>query len=425
MEGQPRIGYRWKILALFVCAMILNYLGRVVVGVSAPVILGEQGISASEYGLITGAFQLGLMLQPAAGYLLDRIGLKAGFALCALVWALLTVVHVFAAGWFVFALLRAIVGTAEGSAQPAGQKLVAEWFPTRERGLAGGIYNIGASFGAVLAPPLVVWSVHAGSWRIAFLVAGVASLLWVVAWLKLYDPPERHPRVSSGERLLIRDGQAAGLAGTRSRATIWALLRQRNLWGIALPRMLADPVWGMLSFWMPLYLARERGFDLADIAMVAWLPFIAADLGCLFGPAVVSWLQRRGVGLIEARKAAFAVGAVMMTGMATMGWASHPYAMIGLLCLAGFAHQTLSVTVITMASDLFHRDEVATAAGLAGMAANFGVAIFSLSLGGLVDKVGFGPFFLALGVLDLVAAALLWWLVRSPPAPAELLPAKA
>ena len=193
-----------------------------------------------------------------------------------------------------------------------------------------------------------------------------------------------------------------------------SLVRRRDLWGIALPRLLADPVWGMLSFWMPLYLARVRGFDLTQIALFAWLPFLAADLGCLFGPAVVAFLQRRGIALIDARRGAFTLGAVMMTGMAFVGLATNPYAAIALLCLGGFAHQTLSVTVITMASDLFSRSEVATAAGLAGLAGNLGVLIFSLVLGQMVDKVGYEPFFILLGVLDLVGAAILWTLVRKP-----------
>ena len=157
-----------------------------------------------------------------------------------------------------------------------------------------------------------------------------------------------------------------------------------------------------------------RGFDLGQIALFAWLPFLAADLGCLFGPAVVTFLQRRGIDLIDARRAAFTLGAVLMTGMAFVGLASNPYAAIALLCLGGFAHQTLSVTVITMASDLFAKNEVATAAGMAGLAGNLGVLIFSLSLGQMVDRVGYEPFFILLGVLDLVGAALLWTLVRKP-----------
>jgi len=395
-------------------AMVINYLSRSVLGVAAPVILAEQKISNIEYGWITGAFQLGVMLQPAAGYFLDSVGLRVGFALCVALWSLITMAHGLVNGWFGFAALRGLLGLAEGSAQPAGQKLVAEWFPSRERGVAGGIYNIGASFGAVFAPPLVAWAVMMHSWRLAFVIAGGIGLVWSVLWFLNYNSPARHRRLGQAERDYILNNQEVRLAARAEKPSVLALAQRRDLWGIALPRLLADPVWGMLSFWMPLYLARVRGFDLGQIALFAWLPFLAADLGCLFGPAVVAFLQRRGIDLIDARRAAFTLGAVLMTGMAFVGLASNPYAAIALLCLGGFAHQTLSVTVITMASDLFAKNEVATAAGMAGLAGNLGVLIFSLSLGQMVDRVGYEPFFILLGVLDLVGAALLWTLVRKP-----------
>jgi len=406
--------FRWTIIGLFVGAMVINYLSRSVLGVAAPVILAEQKISNIEYGWITGAFQLGVMLQPAAGYFLDSVGLRVGFALCVALWSLITMAHGLVNGWFGFAALRGLLGLAEGSAQPAGQKLVAEWFPSRERGVAGGIYNIGASFGAVFAPPLVAWAVMMHSWRLAFVVAGGIGLIWSVLWFLNYNSPARHRRLGQAERDYILNNQEVRLAARAEKPSVLALAQRRDLWGIALPRLLADPVWGMLSFWMPLYLARVRGFDLGQIALFAWLPFLAADLGCLFGPAVVAFLQRRGIDLIDARRAAFTLGAVLMTGMAFVGLASNPYAAIALLCLGGFAHQTLSVTVITMASDLFAKNEVATAAGMAGLAGNLGVLIFSLSLGQMVDRVGYEPFFILLGVLDLVGAALLWTLVRKP-----------
>lgn len=407
-------GIRWTIIGLFVGAMVVNYLARSVLGVAAPVILTEQKISNEQYGWITGAFQIGVMFQPLAGYVLDAVGLRGGFAGFVAVWSLITAAHALASGWMGFAVLRGALGLAEGSAQPAGQKLIAEWFPARERGVAGGIYNIGASFGAVFAPPLVAWAVMTQSWRLAFVVAGGIGLVWALLWFAWFRTPQRHFALGAAERDYILSGQETRLAATGEKPRIATLLRRRDLWGIALPRMLADPVWGMLSFWLPLYLARERGFDLAGIALFAWLPFLAADLGCLFGPAIVAALQRRGVELVDARRWAFTVGALLMTGMAFVGIVTNPYAAIALLCLAGFAHQTLSVTVITMASDLFRRNEVATAAGLAGFAGNLGVLVFSLLLGGMVDDVGYEPFFVILGVLDLIGALLLWTLVRKP-----------
>jgi ACS family hexuronate transporter-like MFS transporter len=175
---------------------------------------------------------------------------------------------------------------------------------------------------------------------------------------------------------------------------------------------LADPTWSTLTFWLPLYLSQVRGFNLKEIALTAWLPFLAADLGCMFGGVVVAYLQRKGVGLINARRGAFTLGAGLMTGMAFVGYVQSPYAALALLCLGGFAHQTLSVTVITMSSDLFKRNEVATVAGMAGTYGNAGILVFNALIGLLVVKIGYTPFFVGLAVLDLVGAAVLWGVVQ-------------
>lgn len=416
---------RWWIIALVMLGAMLNYLTRATMGVAAPTMLADLSISEREYGWITGAFQAGIMLQPAVGYVLDTLGLRTGLAIFAGAWSAISIAHGFASTWPAFAALRGLLGFAEGSANPAGMKVVASWFPARERGFAGGVYNIGASFGTMLAPPLVAWAILAFNWRAAFIITGLLGLVWTALWWWGFRTPDQHPRLSPQERAKILEGQEPDLHDDGARPSMLKLMARRDFWGIAIPRLLADPTWGTLAFWIPLYLVQTRGFDLKQIAMFAWLPFLAADLGCLFGPAVVEFLQRRGVSLINARRGAFTLGALMMTGMVFVGRVESPYLAIALLCLGGFAHQTLSVTVITMASDLFKRNEVATVAGMAGTFGNLGVLIFSLLIGGLVATVGYDPFFLALGLLDLVGAAVLWTLVRDRPvrAPVSELPA--
>ena len=406
---------RWWIIGLIMLGALLNYLTRATMGVAAPTLLTDLSISEREYGWITSAFQAGIMLQPVVGYVLDTLGLRTGMAIFAGAWSAISIAHGFANSWPAFALLRGLLGFAEGSANPAGMKVVATWFPARERGFAGGFYNIGASVGTMLAPPLVAWAILTFNWRAAFVITGLLGLLWVVLWWFGFREPANHPRLSAEERAKITAGQEADLQADAAKPSMLKLLRRRDFWGIALPRLLADPTCGTLSFWVPLYLVQTRGFDLKQIAMFAWLPFLAADAGCVFGPAVADFLQRRGVSLINARRGAFTLGALMMTGMTFVGRVESPYAAIALLCLGGFAHQTLSVTVITMASDLFKRNEVATVAGMAGTCGNLGVLIFSLLIGGLVATVGYDPFFVALGLLDIVGAVLLWTLVKDRP----------
>lgn len=410
---------RWWIIGLVMLGAIVNYLTRSTMGVAAPTLMKDLGISVTEYSWITSAFQLGIMLQPFCGYILDTLGLRTGFAVFAAAWSLIAMAHGLANNWQGFAVLRGLLGLAEGSAQPAGMKAVATWFPAKERGFAGGVFNIGASIGSVLAPPLVVWAVLTWNWRAAFVLTGVMGLAWVVLWLVCYRAPDQHPSMTEEERALIAAGQEPHLDAVAGRPSVLSILKQGQFWGIALPRFLADPTWGTLSFWVPLYLSQTRGFDLKQIALFAWMPFVAADLGCMAGPVIAMFLQKRGVSLINARRIAFTLGAVLMTGMMFVGKVESAYAAIALLCLGGFAHQTLSVTVITMASDLFRRNEVATVAGLAGMMGNLGLLLFSLLIGGLVTKIGYDPFFVALGVLDIAGAVLLWTLVKDRAAPAK------
>jgi len=409
-------GLRWWMIGLVMLGAVINYLTRSTLAVAAPTLLTDLNITTKEYSYITAAFQGAIMLQPLCGYILDVIGLKFGFAMFAAAWSVICMAHGMATNWQSLAFLRGMLGLAEGSANPAGMKAVSEWFPAKERGMAGGIFNIGASFGSMLAPPLVVWAILHYNWQSAFVITGALGLIWVAAWLLLYDAPARHKRLAKEEAEYIAQGQEQHLQGDGTRPSILSILKMRNFWGIALPRFLADPAWGTLAFWVPLYLTTVRHFDLKQIAMFAWLPFLAADLGCLFGPAVVLWLQKRGIRLINARRGAFTLGACMMMGVAFVGFVESPYAAIALLSLCGFAHQTLSVTVITMSSDLFRRNEVATVAGMCGTFGNFGLLLFSLLIGGLMATVGYTPFFVSLAVLDLLAALLLWVLVREPKA---------
>src|SRR6187200_1412167 len=405
-------GLRWWMMGLLMAGSVINYLTRSTLAVAAPNVLKDLGISTQQYSWILSGFQISIMLQPICGYVMDTIGLKLGFAIFATAWSFICMAHGLAGSWQALFGLRALLGFAEGSANPAGMKATSEWFPASERGFAGGFFNMGASLGSMLAAPLVAWAILTHSWQFAFVLTGALGLVWVALWLVFYHSPSTHKALTPRERDYILSGQETHLAG-EGRPSIRAIVRQRNFWGIAIPRFLADPTWGTLTFWLPLYLTSVRGFDLKQIALFAWLPFLAADLGCLFGGTISLTLQKYGgVRLIDARRSAFTVGALMMTGVAFAGTVQNPYVAVGLLSLAGFAHQTLSVTVITMASDLFKRSEVATVAGMAGTCSNAGVLIFSLLMGALVTRIGYTPFFIGLAVLDLLGAAILWTLVR-------------
>src|SRR4029453_2789909 len=200
-------GLRWWMIGLIMLGSIVNYLTRSALSVAAPTLLKDLHIGAQQYSWIVGAFQGAIMLQPLCGYVLDVIGLKRGFALFAVAWSIISMAHGLAHNWQMLAGLRGLLGLAEGSANPAGMKATSEWFPAKERGLAGGVYNIGASFGSLLAAPLVAWAIYRYNWQAAFFLTGALGLGWLALWLLLYESPARHARLSDQERDYIVTGQ--------------------------------------------------------------------------------------------------------------------------------------------------------------------------------------------------------------------------
>jgi MFS transporter, ACS family, hexuronate transporter len=408
-------GLRWWMIGLLTLGTITNYLARSSLSVAAPTVLHHLNISTHEYGWITGAFLVMYPIgAPLTGYLMDRVGLRMGFLLCGVAWSLICMAHGFVQGWVGLFVLRGVLGLVEASFIPGGMRAAAYWFPPHERGTAAGVFNLGTSTGAILAPPLIAWSILHYSWQTAFMIVGCIGLVWAVLWATFYRHPDRHPALSQEEAGYIgATGEMAQHKGAEPGPKVLEILRQRNFWGIALPRFFADPVWGTLVYWMPLYLYQARGFDLKAIALTAWLPFVAADLGCMVGGPLSAWLKRHfDLPIVNGKRAVFTMAAVLMVGMTGVGLVSNPAWAVFLLCLGGFAHQTLSITVISMSADLFPRREVGTVTGLAAFVAGLGNFAFTMTMGWLVSRVGYTPFFVALGLGDLIGATLLWTLVK-------------
>lgn len=403
---------RWWIIGLVCVGTILNYLARNSLGVLAPQLTHDLGLTTQQYSWVVGAFQLAYtVMQPVCGAIIDSFGLKVGFALFAVAWSLANMAHGFAGGWLSLAFFRGLLGVSEAAAIPAGVKTVSEWFPPKDRSVAIGYFNAGTSLGAMIAPPVVIWLSLAYGWRAAFVATGAVGLVWALAWYLLYDSPTRHRALRPEERAKA----AAELAAEPKAAhvSIAELLRQRLFWAIAIPRFLAEPAWQTFSFWIPLYLAKERGMDLKEIALFAWLPFLAADAGGILGGYLSPFLMKRfRLGLLTSRAAGISLAAVLMIAPGCVGLAVSPYAAIALFCIGGFAHQIISVLINTLTTDVFPRDAVARANGLVGMFGWAGGLGFSLLIGALADSVGFAPLFSLLGVFDLVGAVVLFLLLR-------------
>lgn len=397
---------RWWIVGLICAGTIANYLARNSLGVLAPELKSVLHMTTQQYSYVVGAFQLAYtVMQPIAGMIVDRVGLRAGFALFGVAWSVANMLHAFAAGWLGLLFFRGLLGLAEAAAVPSGIKAIAEWFPARERSVAVGWFNAGTSLGALLAPPVVAIVSIWADWRIAFVVTGAIGLVWAAAWYRWYRSPGAHPAITDAERALIAEDRPVAPA---RRASAREILGTVRFWIIAVPRFLAEPAWQTFSFWIPLYLATERGMDLKQIALFAWLPFLAADLGGVLGGYLSPFLVRRfRMPLIASRVAGVALAAVLMIAPGSIGLAASPYTAIALFCVGGFAHQMISVLINTLSADVFTAEEVGAANGFIGQAGWIGGLLFSLLIGQLADRIGYAPLFGMLSVFDILGAAVL------------------
>ncbi|MDA8247727.1 MAG: MFS transporter [Rhodospirillales bacterium] len=420
-------GMRWWMVGMVTAGLIVNYLARNTLSVAAPTMMKELGFGTVAYSRIVVAWQLCYaFMQPVAGYVLDMIGTKAGFAIFAFAWSLACAAAAAATGWRSLAALRGLLGLTEAAGIPAGVKASSEWFPARERSVAIGWFNIGSSAGALLAPPLVVWAILHGGWQRGFLIVGALGMIWSVLWLLFYRHPQNQRRLSEAERHYIVSGQEPQHSDPAAPRRRWTeILASRNFWSIGIPRILSEPAWQTFNAWIPLYMMTERHMNLKDVALFAWMPFLAADIGCVLGGYLSPVFMRVfGVSLLTSRKLVVITGSVCMIGPACVGLVASPYAAIALLCVGGFAHQTLSGGLYSVTSDVFGRNEVATATGLGGMMGYLGAAGFTAAFGVLVTQVGYAPLFGVLAVFDLIGAAVVTVLAHRP-APAPMIAASA
>jgi len=403
---------RWYIISLVMLGTIINYLARSTLGVAAPEMMRTLNLSSEQYGWIVSVFPFTYAIGGiVCGFVIDRFGLRISFAVLAALWSLCNMLTALFSTWFPIAALRGGLGLTEAAFNPAGMKVTAEWFPARERGLACGVYSLGTSVGAMLAPPLVVWAILNYNWEMSFVVTGGIGILWAILWLVCYRSPETHPAMLKEEYDEVQQDQ---IEVVQEKATLLSMIKDKSLWAISLPRFMADPAWGTLHYWMPLYLVTVRHMNMKEIALFAWLPFLTADLGCLAAGYISKFLNNRGVHIINAKRITFTFASLLMLSMAGVGFVSNVYVAIALFCIAGFAHQCLSVTIISMSSDLFPKQKVATATGFAAFTGSMGNFLFSIFLGAMVAVVGYNIFFIGLGIFDLIGAVFLWTLIKCP-----------
>ena len=399
---------KWWMLSFAFLATVINYLNRQTLSVMAPVLLQQFRISATSYSHIVFAFMLAYtFMNGVSGRLLDRLGTRIGYGLTIAFWSGAEILNALSAGALSLGIFQFLLGVGEAGNYPAGVKLITEWFPPEERSHASGIFNSGASIGAILAPPLLALIMLASGWRTAFVVIGLLGFIWLAGWLVIYREP---PAASAGDQ--------------PDRLPLRALLRSRFLWQFTLSKVFSDPVWYFYIFWFPQYLKVAHSFSLREIGETAWIPFFTATLGNLAGGAVFSTLSRAGAGPVTARRIAILIFSVLMVPAIFVGAISSSAGCIALISTATFGYSGALANLLAIPGDVFPKGAVASIWGFASMGSGIGGMIFSLVTGWLVDHYSFRPVFVLFGVIPLVAAWIVWTLPRNAE-PAHLLPQTA
>jgi ACS family hexuronate transporter-like MFS transporter len=410
--------YRWVICALLFAATTINYMDRSVLGLLAPSLQKTIGWNEVQYGYIvmafTAAYSIGILF---VGRFIDLVGTRKGYAASIGLWSVSAMSHALVNSVLGFGIARFFLGLGESGNFPAAIKCVAEWFPRKERALATGIFNSGSNLGATVAPVVVPFIASALNWRWAFVFTGFFSATWLVAWLAIYRRPAEHPRVSAAELAYINADPVEPVE-----KVAWAdLLPHRQTWAFLIGKLMTDPVWFFLLFWLPKFF--NARYEMT--AKQFWVPLVIIYNASAVGSIVGGWLPaqflKAGWSLNRARKTAMLICAVAWLPMLFIGYASNVWVAVAMISVAAAAHQGWSANLFTTASDMFPKRAVGSVVGIGGFGGASMTAVVSLCVGYLLQVTGrnYTPVFVVAASTYLVALLMIQMLAPKL-APADL-----
>ena len=410
-----RIPIRWWIALVLFGSTTINYIDRQTLSVLAPHLKTEFHWNNSDFAVIVVAFRIAYsVFQLLSGRLLDVLGTRRGLTLAVIWYSVCSMLTAFSTGLRSFAVCRFLLGAGEAANWPGATKAVSEWFPMRQRGIAVAIFDSGSAVGGAIAPALVLWLYHSfQSWRPAFVITGLLGLAWVVVFRLIYEVPAKHPTVTEAERNeILAERHAEGIP---MHSASWSALLQRpDTWGILLGRCLTDPVWFFITDWFAVYLV-SKGFRLENTIIGFWVPFAAADLGNIAGGAFSGWLVRRGWNVINARKAVILVCGIGMALLVPAAFSNNFVTLITLFAVSTFSYAAWSTMALTLPTDLYASNAVATISGISGCGAGIGTIVSTLAIGWITDRYSFQPVLVGASIIPLIATAAVFFLVRNKP----------
>jgi MFS transporter, ACS family, hexuronate transporter len=388
---------KWWIATLLFLSVVINYIDRQCLSVLAPVITKELGLSATGYANVLNAF-LGAYtcMYIGSGFLVDRWGTKVALGVFMTWWSIANAFHALATNIWSLGAFRFLLGLGEPGNFMAGFRVISESYEKHERAFVNGLLNAGASVGAVIAPPLVAWLAIHWNWRGAFVICGLLGLIWVIPWLLVYRP-------------LLPVSTAPKVPGEWKQ-----YLKYPQSWGLFGSRFLSDPVWWFYLFWLPKYLVDQRGFSIQDMALVAWMPYLTADLGALFGGWASGALIKRGWDVLAARRTIMLPAAMVMPVSLLISNTTSSTLCIALICLVTFAHMVWKTNLATCTNDLYPTRVVGSVSGLFAFGNGLGGMLFTALTGWLVQYFSYSWVFALMGILHPLGFLLFRSLVRRP-----------
>jgi len=397
--------FRWVICALLLFGVTKNYMDRQILGILKLTLQHDLGWNEIDYSNLVFAFQAAYAAgMLAVGWLVDRLGTRAGYAVAMVFWSLASIGHALGTSLASFMVARSALGFWEAGVFPASIKAVADWFPRKERALATGIFNAGTSAGAMATPLLVPWITDHFGWRWAFVWIGALGVLWLAFWLLLYRKPEEHSLLSPAELNYISSGRQKPLGRVE-----WSkLLSLRQTWAFATGKFMLDPIWWFYLFWVPDFLQRRHGLALMKIGLPLVTIYLLSDVGSIGGGWLSSRMIHRGNSVNVARKTAMLICALSVVPIVFAYRAENLWVAVLLIGMATAGHQGFSANLFTMASDLFPAPAVASVTGIGGMAGAVGGMLIAKIVGYILQWTGSYriPFLIAGSVYPLALVAI-------------------
>lgn len=393
---------RYHIIALIFLITSLNYADRATFSIAGEAASAELGLTAVETGFILSAFAWAYVLaQVPGGALLDRFGTKRVYVAAIVLWSACTAVQGFV-GWVpglavatTLFVMRFLVGLAEAPSFPGNARLVAAWFPARERGTASAIFNSAQYFSLVAFAPLMGWLVHAFHWRAVFWVMGLLGLVAAAIFVAFIHGPERHPGINKAELDLIREGggeTAMERPDTPSQRTFtWhnvkPLLASRMMVGIYLGQYCINVLTYFFVTWFPIYLVKERGLNILQAGFAAAVPAVCGFVGGLAGGIISDRILARTGNLDRARKVPLVMGMVLATLIIACVWIDAEWLVIVVMSLAFFGKGVASLGWAVMA-DVAPRQLAGLSGGVFNMFGNTAGIVTPIVVGFIVSATG-------------------------------------